>query len=199
MKKIVSILLAFVMLAGILAGCGEIPEATAPVTQPPQPTQPEETIPVGNQVGNKCFSFDLEVVDENGATGETVDPSATGKVTVLNFWGTWCNPCVSELPGFDEVAATYDVAVIAVHSKEDKKEMPAYIGKHYPESQILFAWDQSGEDRFNDEFYVMMGNVGFYPYTLILNAEGIITKTFNGMIDHDTLVAAIVEAGATEK
>ena len=52
----------------------------------------------GNQIGDLCYGYELELIDSTGLTGETLDPTTTGKITVINFWGTWCAPCVNELP-----------------------------------------------------------------------------------------------------
>ncbi len=206
MKKLCSLLMAICMLVSVaaLSGCGEVSKSDAtekPVESTPatQPTQPEETIPEGNQVGNRCYSFDLEIADENGATGETINPATTGKVTVINFWGTWCGPCKAELPYFDEVASTYDVTVIAIHSRDGKENMPEYIAQNYPDSAMIFAWDKTGEDRFQDDFFIKMGNVPGIPYTIILDADGIITFTKVGMMEHEELIQAIENAGATIK
>ena len=197
MKKLLAIFLAimtFLSLA-VLTGCEDEQKETQPQATQPKETEPEETIPEGNEVGMRCFGMDLEVVDENGATGETVNPAKTGKVTVINFWGVWCGPCKSELPHFDELAENYDVSVIAVHSKEEKKKMAAYIQENFPDSKITFAWDITGENKYNDDYYILMGDVGAYPYTVVLDANGIITKTFIGMVSYEQLTEAVQEAG----
>jgi thiol-disulfide isomerase/thioredoxin len=67
----------------------------------PEPITAEQ----GTEVGNLCYGYDLPLVDGTGTTGETLDPTKTGKVTIINFWGTWCTPCVNELPYFDQIAA----------------------------------------------------------------------------------------------
>jgi thiol-disulfide isomerase/thioredoxin len=39
---------------------------------------------------------------------EKILSSADNKLFVLNFWATWCGPCVSEMPGFEKVAKDYN-------------------------------------------------------------------------------------------
>jgi thiol-disulfide isomerase/thioredoxin len=39
---------------------------------------------------------------------EKILSSADNKLFVLNFWATWCGPCVSEMPGFEKVAKEYN-------------------------------------------------------------------------------------------
>ncbi len=207
MKRNIALLLIFTTFISLLSftGCrNETEDHTLPATVPgpTSPTEPaptEPTVPEGKNVGDKCISFDLQVVDENGATGETVNPAQMSSVTVLNFWGTWCNPCVNELPHFNQITREYDVTVIAVHSRDRKEDMPQFIGNTYPNSPMIFAWDKTGSDEYNDDYYVAMCNTGSFPYTVILNEQGIITHTFNGAISHETLAQAVEEAGAHKK
>ena len=61
----------------------------------PDYVQPAE----GNQVGDTCPGYDVTIVDSTGILeGTTINPAETGKITIINFWGTWCTPCVNELP-----------------------------------------------------------------------------------------------------
>ncbi len=191
MKKIFALLLAAVMLLSF-AACGNSE------TQPTE-TQPEETLPPrGNQVGDLCYGFDLAVADENGVTGQIIDPSATGKVTILNFWGTWCNPCVNELPHMEQIAKDYseDVVVIAVHSQQDKKSMTKFLQEKYPDSPIIFAYDEDVEGGYNGEYYMLLEAPLLYPYSLILDANGVITEIHTGAVDYETFQKAVENAGA---
>jgi len=59
--------------------------------------------------------FDLEIYDFNGI--EKFLKKKDDKVYVINFWATWCKPCIKELPFFEELNAKYsdkNVEVILV-------------------------------------------------------------------------------------
>ncbi len=178
------------------------------VTTPPIPTESTETtapsgsedvLVEGSQVGNLCIGYDLEVMDGNGLTGETVNPQKTGKITVINFWGTWCGPCKAELPFFDQLASNYEdtVSVIAVHSYLQRSEGPAYIQKNYAGSKITFARDYS-EDA---GYYTALGNgADTWPMTVVLDERGVIlastVQTFHSYEDlHDYLSGLIDLSG----
>ena len=167
----------------------------APVTPPSPPVTSTEDpdIVYGNQIGNTLYAYELNLVDSTGETGETIDPSKTGKVTVINFWGTWCNPCVTELPHFQQVAEEYgdSIVIVAVHSSDGREEAPAFIAEHYPNSPLLFSWDSL---EVNSEYYKLLGGKDAYPFTLVLDGNGVIIKKFVGSVTHDQLVAAIEEA-----
>ena len=151
----------------------------------------QETVPaaeVGNEVGDMCPGTTLTIVDGNGDTGQTVDPTKTGKITVINFWGTWCGPCVNELPYFHQIAEEYadEVTVIAIHSVMKAQETEAeYIAENYPESNILFSWDTG--DQINGDFYTALGGRGTYPYTVVLDENGIITNIVVASLTYEEL------------
>jgi thiol-disulfide isomerase/thioredoxin len=76
-----SLAAAFLSLALLALGC-----------KVPRPTHPAE----GRVMGS------LPIVSLDDATIPV--PSLTGKVTLLNFWGTWCPPCRKELPGLVRIS-----------------------------------------------------------------------------------------------
>lgn len=154
--------------------------------QPEQANNPVNT-ERGNQVGDLCYNTDLEIVTKDGFTGEILDPTATKKITIINFWGTWCTPCVNELPYFEQIADKYkdSATVIAIHSAISKETAPEYIGKYYSDSSMLFSWD-SGEG-FNGDYYVALGGRGTYPYTVVLDENGIIVEVFLKSLEYEDL------------
>lgn len=202
MKQIFMLLLAAMMLLSFTAcdGAEDIKvETTQPQATQPQETEPAETLPeLGSEVGKLCYGKDLPIVTGEGETGDTIDPTKTGKVTFINFWGTWCGPCVSELPHLSELAASYSdtLTVIAVHSLEGHKKMPAYIGANYADSQIVFSWETEGD--FVGEYYLQLGGGQGYPYTVVLDEKGVITHTKLGMMSYEEMVTMAEEAGARE-
>lgn len=142
----------------------------------------------GNQVGDNCFGCDLNIVTGEGISDETVNPIETGKITIINFWGTWCTPCVNELPYFEQIATDYkdSVSVIAVHSEMAKETAPAYIKEHYPDSNITFACDTE-----NAGYYTTLGGRGAYPYTIVTDQNGVITEVFFSSLEYEDLKEAV--------
>lgn len=186
--KLVTRIISAVLLLGILAGTvfyyWKQPDQTNP-----NPGVVEQDR--GNQVGDLCYRADLELVGSSGATGELLDPTATGKITIINFWGTWCTPCVNELPYFEQIADDYadQVTVVAIHSSISKETAPEYISKHYPDSHLLFSWD-TGEG-FNGDYYTALGGRGTYPYTLVLDQTGHVTQVFFSSVTYEDLKNAV--------
>ena len=180
MKRILCLFLALI-LALALTACGD--DGGEAIKKRP------ENAKRGNQIGDLCYGTQLTEIDENGYTRHTFDPTARGKITVINFWAYWCPPCVGELPHFDRVAREMadTVDVVAIHCDALDKAQE-FIGSNYPDSSILFAMDPDG-DAF--AYYSALGGSGSIPYTVVIDAAGIIRRTFVGAISYDTLMSAI--------
>lgn len=131
--------------------------------------------------GNK-IDIEINVIDENGETGEKINPTQTGKITVLNFWGVWCPYCLYEMPELDRLARDYEgiVDVIAVHTYDYKDKAPEFIEEYFKDSKIIFARDNGG-----DELYMALGGATSYPYTVVLDQNGEVIKSFFGANDYE--------------
>lgn len=87
----------------------------------------------------QASEFELQDMDE-----ETVKLSDyRGKVVLLNFWATWCPPCIREMPSMERLHQQVDAddfKVIAVNQMEDADEVFAFTGQLEidPTFEILF-------------------------------------------------------------
>ena len=147
----------------------------------------------GNTAGSTCYTFELEIIDKNGKTGQVLQPNASGKITIINFWGTWCGPCVAELPYFAQIAEEYgeDVVVVAIHSALLQETAVDYIKTNYPDSAMLFACDKGDAATLAGEYFTLLGGRDAYPRTLILDEEGVILQVLDGSVTYNELKAAV--------
>jgi len=185
--KLVTRIISAVLLVGILAG------AIVYYWQQPEPVRATE----GNQVGELCYGEQLKVITPDAILEETADPTQTGKVTVINFWGTWCTPCCAELPFFEQIADEYgdSISVFAVHSYLLAAETAAaYIADNYAESSLNFLADYAIDDVGTSGYYTTLGGRGTYPYTVVLDENGLITKIFVSSVTYDMLKTAVEDA-----
>lgn len=151
-------------------------------------------IQYGTSVGDMCYGAELPIVTPDGVSDKTINPTESGKITIINFWGTWCTPCVKELPYFDQIASKYkeDVVVVAVHSSASKETSTEYVKNHYPDSDIIFANDIPDEnDTFNGKYYLNLGGSGAYPYTVVIDESGVIQEIFVKALHYEDLENAV--------
>lgn len=153
----------------------------------PDITQGEQTSQ-GNQVGDLCYGGELQIITPDGILETKTNPASIGKITIINFWGTWCTPCVNELPYFDKIASEYkdSVNVIAIHTDMVSDTAPKYIKNYYSNSNITFA-----KDLANEEYYSKLGGRGTYPYTVVLDSNGKITEIFFKALHYEDLKKAV--------
>ena len=102
-----------------------------------QPELSHNLTPVKNSI--KASDFELQNMDEENKKLSDY----RGQVVLLNFWATWCPPCVREMPSMErlqqEVNAK-DFKVIAVNQMEEMDDVFAFTGQLeiYPTFEILF-------------------------------------------------------------
>lgn len=102
-------------------------------------------------------------------SGRTVSlPSFGGKVLVLNFWATWCPPCVQETPSLSQFAADYankGVVVLGISVDKDLKAYQAFLQKFRP------AFLTTRDAVIHEDYGTFM-----YPETYIIDAKGKVVK-----------------------
>ena len=156
-----------------------------------------QSLEQGSEIGNLCPSDELEIFDKNGVMGTVIDPSKNvGKITVINFWGTWCGPCKSELPDFDRFASDYadDVTIYAIHSSTGYENATDYVAQNFPDSKMVFLKDYAidpNDEYSGDSYFTQLGGTSYYPFTVIIDQNGLIVYNHVGMMSYEELVAEI--------
>ncbi len=192
-RTVTTVVMLAVLIGAFVYYWNITPPLQTPTTPPSSsPTQGSEgpDIPVeGNQVGNLCYGYDLPVI--NGQEGETVNPIKTGKITVINFWGITCGPCIAELPYFHKLAEEYadSVTVIAVHNFRRQAEAAGWVEENYPETNIKFTLDY---DR--NGYFTSLGGTDTWPMTVILDENGVVIYTTPTSVHYEDLEKVILDA-----
>ena len=150
----------------------------------------------GNKLTEECVGAHLEVIDENGLTGEIFNPTANrGKITIINFWYITCGGCIAELPDFNRIANDYsdEVTVVAIHAaNSDQPGAADYIKSNYSDwDNVIFALDERISGANADAYYTALGFSGGYPCTVILNPNGTIAASFSSQLHYDDLKTEI--------
>jgi len=130
-------------------------------------------------------------------SGQTLDGGTVslgeykGDVVVLNFWASWCAPCVAEAPVLKEVAAeTKDdgVRFLGVAFKDDKAAALAFERNHEPGYPSLY--DQPGRVALAFQGTVPPAAI---PSTLIIDRKGRIAGRALGAVKYTDLLRAVTE------
>ncbi len=116
-------------------------------------------------VGSQRPEFSLADVDGNVRHINEWD----GKVVAINFWATWCPPCIKEIPEFVELQHRYEnqglqFVGIALQRAEEVTDFMAEHGMNYPvlagELEVIKIAEEYGN------------NIGALPYTVIITRNG---------------------------
>lgn len=105
-----------------------------------------------------------------------------GKPVLLNFWASWCPPCIEEMPVLDAFARAHPdwhVVGVAVEPAEAARD---YLAEHPVSYPILIGSDGSPDES------LQFGNArGVLPYTVLIGADGRIVKRHAGAFDAEAL------------
>ncbi|MET4676562.1 MULTISPECIES: TlpA disulfide reductase family protein [unclassified Luteibacter] len=112
-----------------------------------------------------------------------------GKWVIVNYWATWCVPCIKEMPDISAfVKSRKDVAAIGLAFEDtDAKEIKAFVDKHpvsYPIAQV----DVTAPPK---DFDAPKG----LPTTYLIAPDGHVAKTFIGPVTGEKLGEAIAKGG----
>ena len=151
----------------------------------PNVNQPTQT-PIANSMTTQAL-FAAQLVDADGKL-QTLK-QWQGKTIVLNFWATWCPPCREEMPALSTVNTAYknrnlvvigiaidDMDAVKAFAHDNKKNA---IKVSYP----LLVAEVEGMSLASG----LGNNKGVLPFTLIINPDGSIAKTYFGRISKQLL------------
>ncbi len=122
------------------------------------------------QTGQKAPDFTIS----DGSTTIHL-ASYRGQVVLLNFWATWCPPCIEEMPSL--LALHHDepsVAVLAVSIDEDAAAYSRFLARHHIDLTTVRDPAQKAAQLYRTEMW---------PETYVIDRQGIIRRKFIGPQD----------------
>jgi len=149
LKTTLVVTLALILSAGLaITGCSS---NSAPSTQ-------------GTGVGNLAPDFQLDNLE-----GESVSLSDfRGKPVMLNFWATWCRPCVSEMPDIQSVyeeQSAEGLVLLPVNMGGTSSQVKEFLQSHNLSLPVLLDTTQAIAQKYN---------IRYIPTTFFIDKDGII-------------------------
>jgi len=100
-----------------------------------------------------------------------------GKVVVLNFWATWCPPCVEETPSLVQMQGRLKdkgVTVVAVSVDADESAYRRFIKDHNMNLLTVRDADQKSNSLYGTTMF---------PETFVIDRQGVVRRKFIGAVD----------------
>ena len=163
-KRAISWSLALILLLSVIAAAHV-------------PGEVKQEIAIGAEVGLRAQPFSVDCYGGGVYDSE----KHLGRVQVINFWATWCGPCVKELPHFDALQKAYPdtVSVVAIHSDLVTEDVDQYLAGY--DYEIPFALDRNGSVIASFNGAMML------PQTVVLDENGVIIYNQVGSLTYEKL------------
>lgn len=157
---------------------------------------PKNRVTTSNRDGDKSIGMPAPEVTMKDLAGKDVSLSQyQGKVVLVNFWATWCEPCRIEIPWLIEMQQKYGAkgfTVLGIAMDEEGKSVVAPFvdkelfdvnGQKLPMSYPILLGNEGVADKF--------GGLFGYPTSILISRDGKQVKRITGLISYEEITKAI--------
>src|SRR5580700_9989999 len=168
-------LLGLGLFAVGLAGCN---------SHSASPPPPKENVIAPGEIGSRLPDFSVNDLQRR----EISSTDLRGKVVLIDFWATWCQPCKKEMPGYQKLLDRYGSQGFVIigfkfdtmEDAEDPIRFARNIGVHYP---LAVA---------SDDLKSKFGGIEGSPITMLYDRHGILRKEVIGFENTSTIERALM-------
>jgi thiol-disulfide isomerase/thioredoxin len=168
LSKVIRIVLIAALLAGLFALWSKSSDWK-------QAAQEEATRPAPKYIENsKVVTANLAITDLKGKAAKL---PGNGRYRLINYWATWCGPCLVELPLLDKFAQSQDatgVLVVGI-ALDEAKDVSTYL----KENPLKFPQFLETVGK-NDSSTQLGNNAGIIPFSVLIGPDGQLLKLKRG-------------------
>jgi peroxiredoxin len=171
-----SLPLSVLIIGLILAGCSPAEPGPDKPAQPMVERGRTDAQPVDTTGAYPAPDFSIPVLDG----GQMSLADQRGNVLLVNFWATWCAPCIQEIPDLIELHERYEsagFAVLGISTDDDGAEVVRPFVRTHGIIYPILLDDGSAADAF--------GNVYGLPTTFLIDRNGRVLSRFMGLLPVD--------------
>src|SRR5262245_17974158 len=142
---------------------------------------------VGKQVPQGVFP-PIEGLESNGKpeAGFSSSELAKGRVSVVNYWASWCAPCIEEHPELEKLKSMADVDIYGINYKDSADAARRFIGR-FGNPYTAVGTDAQGRAAIDWGVYGT-------PETFVVNGKGQIVYKHVGPISDQSLTSKLLPA-----
>lgn len=172
--------------AAIAATPGQLRNALRLLAHAPRPTSAAQWLPATDAPLPPVLGLverapypapDFALIDALGIHHQLED--SLGRVTLVNFWATWCPPCVHEIPSMNRLAGAYapeDFAIVSINFREDPEHILQFMREVAVDFPVLLD---------SDGHVAQSWGVFAFPSSFILDRDGQVRYSVNTAIEWD--------------
>lgn len=140
-----------------------------------------DDVAVGLDIDNRAPNFEAVTIDDESVSLE----SLRGQIVLVNFWGTWCPPCIREMPELQTVYEQYadSFTILALATRGDTQED---VIEFREEHELTFPLIVDEGDVINDQYGIVNR-----PSTFILDQNGVIVFRHFGPVVESQLMEVL--------
>jgi thiol-disulfide isomerase/thioredoxin len=151
-------------------------------TKKAQVVEVKEATPVQQSV--TLTSLDEKRFELSFSNNVLVSKELNGKITLINFFATWCPPCIEEIPVFNKLYKehrdTFEIVGVLYEKDKSKEEILAFIKEHNIQFPVTL-----GEENFAAA--KMFNDVKKIPESFLFSKEGFLFEKYVGVVNEKIL------------